>query len=171
MDQYQWEARLQNLINVGVTDGFGNSCTVDTFEDLFVFSWGDNSIREVFGDKDNVSGVEGLLHFPWPLRLGHHLMGDVEVLQRVRQKLRAEHLKVGTHLEDLRLGVEVVNGSHHVVSSDDAKRRILDNLESSNGRFTGIREPDWRRVVDDGENQALERDEQCLLLLTPGGTS
>jgi hypothetical protein len=63
----------------------------------------------MFCDKVNVSRKKSLFHLPWPLGLGNHLMGNVEVLQGVCQKLRAKHLKVGTHPEYLGLRMEMVD--------------------------------------------------------------
>jgi hypothetical protein len=100
---------FEEFVGACVTNSLGNGCRVNAVKNLFVLSRRDNTLGEVLGHKTNVTGVEGFLHLTGALRVGNHLMRHMEVLHGVGQKLRAEHLKVRTYLEDSGLRVEMVD--------------------------------------------------------------
>jgi hypothetical protein len=49
-----------------------------------------------------------------------NMVRHMKVLHGIGQELRAEHLKMGAHLEDSGLRVQMVDGGHFVTPSDNA---------------------------------------------------
>lgn len=57
---------------------------------------------------------------------------------------------MGSHWQDLSLGVEVIYSGHAEVAGADPQGMVLDPLYKFNGRGGGIWTPDWGSIGEDG---------------------
>ena len=137
---------------------------VETVLDVVVMRCWNGAVDEVRRDVVVEGRTQSLFQISrtgWP---SDDRVSRVLRTQGAGQVLGIQKLKMLGDSKHLRLRVEVFFHRHLNAAGYDAQRRILDSLESFDGRLFGVGNPNRRVEVDFGPDQSFICNQQGLLV-------
>ena len=119
------------------------------------------------GGLTEESGLQGGADIAGTWGCGDHRVGGVAWEEGSEEVLPAEQGEFMLNRQEFRLVVEVVLGRHEDGPGGDSEGGVLHCLEGLEGTGTGVGEPDWGGIGNEGLDEGFVGDQQGFPRLSP----